>query len=203
MSQTSSVRPIVAVARAAARRARWPRPAGGAVVDRGEDLGATLAADLDHEAVAVAVEQLGQARSKPAVTRGPVSIDEQKQVPPARLQSTGDADVSRPARLVVGVHVAIAHEDAILHGHGVQVAPSDPDERVEGSRRGPAPRASPRCRAGARQIASCGGKRKRLSESRPTVWAKSVVVAALQVEVPPSWTSTQPAGRSSALPSSS
>ena len=35
------------------------------------------------------------ARSKPPVTRGPVSIEEQKQVPPAREQLTATKNASR------------------------------------------------------------------------------------------------------------
>ena len=79
--------------------ARGPRVArrGGPVGYVAEHLHAGLAPGLDHEVVCTPSDDLRQREVEPAVARGPVSIDTQKQVPPACHSSRrNDEDPRRP-----------------------------------------------------------------------------------------------------------
>ena len=68
---------------------------GVAVLERREHVGPALAADLDHEAVAVVVEELGQRQVEAAGDPRAGVHRQQKHVPPARPQLTATKKASR------------------------------------------------------------------------------------------------------------
>ena len=77
------------------------------------------------------------ARSKPAFAFGPVSIETQKQVPPAWPQFTATMNAPCAPRLVVRIDVGPLQEDAVLDGDRMQLAGAHGDERITSP---PAPR---------------------------------------------------------------
>ena len=200
MSVVSSVRPIEA-ARALdrVRRGLALVAAGGPVAHLGEDVGPALAADLDDEAVAVVVEDLGQRQVEAAghARSGPHRRAEAR--PAGAPAVDRDEEGVAPARLVVGLDVAVAEEHAVLDRHGVQVAGAHADEGVARRRpRAAGPRARRRRRDARARPRTVGGNRNRLSESWPTVWANTrLVVAAAQAVAnrPPGRRPSRRAGR--------
>ena len=162
----------------------------------GEHLGAALAADLDEEAVAARRRAARSAPGRsPAVdARAGVHRDAEARAARARAVDRDEERVAA-ARLVVGVDVAVAHEDAVLDRDGVQVARAHADERVAGAGAGGSTSSAPSAPRRARQTASRGGKRKRLSESWPTVWAKSASSSPRCEPVGAALLDVDPAGR--------
>ena len=109
---------------------------GVAVLERREHVGPTLAADLHHEAVAVVVEELGQ-RQVEAGGDPRAGVHRHAEARPAGAPAVDRHEEGvPPAGLVVGVDVPVAHEDAVLDRHRVQVARAHAHERVARRRLG-------------------------------------------------------------------
>ena len=95
MPSVSSARPIVASARAAASAGAASSAATGSRCSSSASTAAPRSLPTSTTKRWPPSSSSVSARSKPAVTRGPVSIDAQKQLPPARPQFTATKNASR------------------------------------------------------------------------------------------------------------
>ena len=75
-------------------------------------------------------DDLGQRQVKAASATGPVSMDTQKQVPPACAALHGDDEHVLTARGVAGIGVSAAEQDPIQDPHGMQLAGAGAEKRV-------------------------------------------------------------------------